>query len=353
MRRFWIAILTVTLISHLPFAAAVHHVLARAGVPYAWLFAAFFAALGVALLRGRLRRLRRDAPLPRWKAWLVEEPWYAHWCATIAAWPPLVIAVIGVLIHAAVTGAAGLSSRLGAAALGAYAGALLITTYGVAVRRRWLRVRTIDVPVIGLGAAFDGYRIAHLSDLHIGGLWPRSSAETWIRRVASLDVDLVALTGDYVTHGNAFHADVADVLSAMRGRDGVIAVMGNHDYFGDGEQLVDRIRARGVTMLRNDHLTIARGADAITIAGIDDTWSRRADVRRALMGAKEGQPIIALAHDPQLFPSSRAKALSSCSADTRTGVSSQSHSCRRASTSRVCRIASTPAATAQATPSFM
>jgi predicted MPP superfamily phosphohydrolase len=170
------------------------------------------------------------------------------------------------------------------------------------VRRRWVRVRTVDVPIAGLGVAFDGYRIAHLSDLHIGGLCPRARAERWCARVAALDVDLVALTGDYVTHGDAFHEDIAAVLSSMRARDGVIAVLGNHDYFGDIEALVTLLRARGVEVLRNQHRTLARGGSAITIAGVDDTWSRRADVEGAVAGRDEALPLLALAHDPQLFP---------------------------------------------------
>lgn len=302
MRRFWIAIFTVTLVSHVPFAVAAAFALAWLGAPHPSLLGAVLALAGVGLLGGRIRRARVDGPIPRWRVLLIEEPYYAHWCATLAAWPLLVVAVLGVLVHAVQAGAGSLGARLGAAALGVHGVALAFTAYGVMVRRRWVRVRSIDVPVAGLAAGFDGYRIAHLSDLHIGGLWPRARAARWIELLRGLDVDLVALTGDYVTHGDAFRDDIAAVLAEMRGRDGAVAVLGNHDYFCDVEALVAQIRARGVTVLRNEHLTVARGADAITIAGVDDTWSRRADVAQALTGAPQGQPIIALAHDPQLFP---------------------------------------------------
>src|SRR5262249_43039635 len=156
---------------------------------------------------GRLRRTRADEPIPDWKLLFVEEPYYAHWCATVLACPLVLLATLVVLARALVFGAAGRGAELGAAALVSYGAALALCGYGVMVRRHWVRVRTIDVPVAGLGAAFDGYRIAHLSDLHIGGLWPRRRAERWVRRVRDLDVDLVALTGDYVTHGDAFHED--------------------------------------------------------------------------------------------------------------------------------------------------
>src|SRR6185312_5245421 len=108
-------------------------------------------------------------------------------CAVVLAWPFLVVA----------WPAAALAGQgLGAAALGAYLAALAACLYGVLVRRRWVRVRALDLAIPGLGPAFDGYRIAQVSDLHIGGLWPRARAEAWVRRVAALDVDLVAMTGD-------------------------------------------------------------------------------------------------------------------------------------------------------------
>jgi hypothetical protein len=305
MRRFRTALFALTLVSQVPFAFGLAFALRLAGAPRAgWLSAAL--ALGaVLLLGGRLGRLGADRPIPRWKLLLVEEPYYAHWLATVAAWPLLALTGAAALGHAALAppgGAAALGSHLGAAAFASYLVALLISGYGVLVRRRWVRVRTLDVPIAGLDAAFDGYRIAQLSDLHVGGLWPRARAARWSDRVNALDVDLVALTGDYVTSGVAFHEDIAAVVSSMRARDGVVAVLGNHDYFGDAEALVTRLRARGVEVLRNQHRPLRRGGAEITIAGVDDTWSRSADVGRTVAGRDPSLPLLALAHDPQLFP---------------------------------------------------
>jgi len=304
MRRLWIALLALTLVSHAPFAAALAFALGVTGVPHAGWLAVMLASMPVVLLKGRLARARADRAIPRWRRLLIEEPYHAHWLATVAALPLVALTGAGVLVHAALAsgGAFGLEKRLGAAALASYVAALLISGYGVMVRRRWVRVRTLDVPIAGLDAAFDGYRIAHLSDLHLGPYCPRARASRWSERVNALDVDLVALTGDYVTSGDAFHEDIAAVLSSMRARDGVFAVLGNHDYFGDIEALVTRLRAGGVEVLRNQHRALVRGASAVTIAGVDDTWSRRADVARTVAGRAEGAPLIVLAHDPQLFP---------------------------------------------------
>jgi predicted MPP superfamily phosphohydrolase len=78
--------------------------------------------------------------------------------------------------------------------------------------------------------------------------------------------------------------------------------MGNHDYFGDGEPLIRMLREGGVTVLRNEWTTIERDGSRVTLAGVDDTWTRRADVARSLKGRDASLPVIALAHDPALFP---------------------------------------------------
>ena len=307
MRRFVSLLFLITLLSHLPFAAALTFALSRAGVGHAAWVALGITCVPVAMLRGRVARLRVDRPMSWWRLALIEEPWYAHWCATILAWPLLALSSLTALGAHALGAAHSSSTKLGVAACAAYALALVITSYGVMVRRRWVRVRSIDVALRGLPPRFDGYRIAHLSDLHIGGLWPRARAARWARRVNALDADLVALTGDYVTHGDSFHEDVAQVISSMRARDGAVAVLGNHDYFGDGDALARVLAQRGVTVLRNERCTIARGDEAITIAGVDDSWSGRASTARALEGAPTRGTLIALTHDPQLFPELAAR----------------------------------------------
>src|SRR5580704_11892188 len=231
MRRFRIALFILTSISHGVLALGLASALGYAGAPHAgWLALAASLAL-TAPIGGRLASARRDRPIPLWRIVLVEELYHAHWCAAAGACPAFLAAALGLAVHAIFAGPAGLGARLGAAALASYLCALLVALYAVFVRRRWVRVRTIDIPVAGLGAGFEGYRIAHLSDLHIGYLWPRPRAERWIARLRDIDADLVALTGDYVASSTAFHLDIAEVLGAMRGRDGAFAVMGNHDYF--------------------------------------------------------------------------------------------------------------------------
>jgi hypothetical protein len=306
MRRFWIALYTLTALTHAPFALGVARALNRAGVGRPALFVALLSiSVAAALLvRGRVVNARMDGPLPRWKLHLIEEPFYVHWCATLVSAPLFLLGALGLIARhllLVISARGSITAELGDLAIVTYVAGLALSLYGVVVRRRWVRVRTLEISVPGLGAELDGYRIAQLSDLHIGGLVPRRHAERWIARANALDVDLVALTGDYVTTGTAFHHDIAAALTALRARDGVVAVMGNHDYFGDGEPMMSLLRAGFVTVLRNEHRTITRGADRLVIAGVDDTYTRRADIERALAGRDERLPLVVLAHDPQLF----------------------------------------------------
>jgi predicted MPP superfamily phosphohydrolase len=304
MGRFFIALYGLTALCHIPFAMGLGFALRRAGVPAAPFLAIGVAAALVALLRGRIGRARYDRPMPAWRLLLVEEPYYIHWGATIASVPLTLVILAGSFVAGLASSEDGgrLPLGPGASALAAYLASFALAAWGVLVRRRWVRVRTLDVPIPDLPPSFEGYRIAQLSDLHIGSLCPRERGDRWVERVNGLDVDLVALTGDYVTNGVAFHKDIAAVITALRGKDGVVAVMGNHDYFGDGEPLISLLRRGGVTVLRNEWKTIERGEGRVTLAGVDDTWTRRADVARSMKGRDPALPVIALAHDPALFP---------------------------------------------------
>jgi predicted MPP superfamily phosphohydrolase len=78
--------------------------------------------------------------------------------------------------------------------------------------------------------------------------------------------------------------------------------MGNHDYFGDGEPLVTLLRKAGAVVLRNEGRTVTRGGDTLFVAGVDDTWTRRADLLRTLADRDPSACTLLLAHDPDLFP---------------------------------------------------
>ena len=174
----------------------------------------------------------------------------------------------------------------------------------------WKRPRVLahDVPIEGLPEAFDGFRVAQISDLHCGPFADGARVAAWVQSVNELRPDLIAVTGDLIASGSRFVPVVAAALSRLRAPHGVFASMGNHDYFTeDGEALVAALERAGLTVLRNRGVDVRRGGAVLHVAGVDDTWTRRHDLTRALAGRPAGAPALLLAHDPALFPEIAAR----------------------------------------------
>lgn len=303
MRRFFLGLWAFTALVHLVFLAALHHVLSSLRAPSPWPIALGVTLALVALFRYRLSLTASDRPISGLRR-TFEHLYHTHWCATLgAAVLAVVLGALLLLAHliAKIAGAT-LPELGGPLAVASYGIALAMATYGVWIRARWVRVRSIDVPVRGLDPALEGYKIAQLSDLHIGSHTSRRRTTSWVDTANAQQADMVALTGDYVTNGVLFHAEIARVLSRLRAKDAVVATLGNHDYFGDGEPLISLLGANGVVLLRNARHTIARHGATLEIAGVDDTWTRRADVALTMRGFDGSRPLIVLAHDPALFP---------------------------------------------------
>jgi uncharacterized protein len=195
---------------------------------------------------------------------------------------------------------AALAIRLGAPADATHlvAGILALGAGVVAVSGRPRLVRR-TVTIAGLPADLDGYRIGHISDVHCGRDTPASRVAKWVRRLNTLNLDLIAVTGDLITSGATYVDSVAEALGGLRARDGVYACMGNHDYFTDGEHLVHALERNGLTVLRNRGVTVR---SHLHVAGVDDTWTARNDMPTALAQRPSGAPVVLLAHDPNLFP---------------------------------------------------
>lgn len=294
--RFARGIQRFTIAIHVPVSVAFGEILRRLGAPWPFALGLGLAALSFAPFPGVLASLLWDRPRSTARRLLLEEPYYVHWCACFASALPITLACIVWPLACLVRG---LPVALpGTFALGVHGFFLVLAAYGVLVRRKRVVVNEIEVPIEGLPAAFDGYRIAHLSDLHVGGFSPLATALGWAALANAQKPDLTVITGDLVTSGTAFHDDIAEAVAALRAKDGTVVSMGNHDYFGEGDPLVDKLRDRGVTVLRNAAQLVRRANDELRIAALDDTWTRRDDLPRVLA---DGVPTVLLAHDPDLF----------------------------------------------------
>ena len=301
MSRFRKILFAATTLVHVPFLVAAADAARRLGASsvVAWCSGTLLAAAGLALFFGRAHNVAEDWHRPWWQTWLVDLPYFWHWCACIYCLvPSLLYCLVEPLVDLARGAPVGPSTSF---FFWTYASGLVVAGYGCTVRRWFFVMRRIDIPVRGLDPHFDGYTIAQLSDLHIGAFHPLWWGKRWARAANAAAADAVVVTGDMVTSGVAFHEDIAELVGGLRGKDGVYVIMGNHDYFGEGEPLVSLLREREVRVLRNQGVVLERDGARLFLAGIDDTWTKRADLDAALEERPEGVPTVLLAHDPERF----------------------------------------------------
>jgi len=168
------------------------------------------------------------------------------------------------------------------------------------------RLVRMEIPLARWPKALDGFRIAQISDIHIGPLLDRRFARHLTERVNALGADLVCVTGDLVDGSARLLADEVAPFRELRAPHGVFFVTGNHDHYSGAGDWVDVVEKLGLVVLRNRNVTVsARGAEFV-LAGVDDHRGgfgdgQREDLPKALAGRDPALPVVLLAHDPGTF----------------------------------------------------
>lgn len=168
------------------------------------------------------------------------------------------------------------------------------------------RVEEREITLPGWPRALDGLRVAHLSDIHVGGAMDRARLLEVAALTAAARPDLVLHTGDFLTHRSGdFDAPLYEALARLTPRYGQWACLGNHD-FDDPDRLVAKLRAAGVTVLRDELVVLDLDGQPLELGGLDfafDRANRAAIAARKLARwpARGAAPRLLLDHDPSHF----------------------------------------------------
>ncbi len=187
--------------------------------------------------------------------------------------------------------------------------------YGVAIGRFDFQVNHNKVEFATLPAAFDGFRIVHISDLHLGSFHGyKDRVRKAVKIVNSLEPDMIVFTGDLVNNFTA-EADVfIDILSQMAAPSGMFSILGNHDY-GDYYQWdSEREKARnmedmfdvkekiGFRLLMNEWDSLVVDGEKIAVIGVENwgepPFPQYGDLEKAMKGTENFPFRILLSHDP-------------------------------------------------------
>lgn len=187
-----------------------------------------------------------------------------------------------------------------------------VATWGFREAVAFPEIVEVEIAVERLPAAFEGYRIAQLSDIHVGPTIRGEFLAAVVDRVNELDPDLVAITGDLVDGTvDRLGPEIAS-LGRLRASDGAFFVTGNHEYYWDAEAWIDELRRLGLVVLENEHRTIERQGARLLVAGCRDYRAasmfpdKVSDPVGARSDAPECEASILLAHQPQSYQAALA-----------------------------------------------
>ena len=185
---------------------------------------------------------------------------------------------------------------LGAAGLG-------VVTYAGTHARHELEITERTFKIRNLPDAFQGFRIAQLSDIHLEEYTEPSFLETAVQRINALNPELVLLTGDFISRGPRsvdFSLKMAGVCAEIL--EGIKApqrygILGNHDAMVDPIKIPEILRAHGTPMLIDSHIPIERGSDRFWLAGSQDPGVLGCDLD-ATIPVSPYAPVVFMCHEP-------------------------------------------------------
>nr|WP_287801641.1 metallophosphoesterase [Prevotella sp.] len=191
---------------------------------------------------------------------------------------------------------------------------------------RKLEVKQITYSSPDLPPYFDGYKILHFTDFHLG-TFPKDTdfVEKVVECANNEDVELMAFTGDLVNNSATEVAPYLETLKQLHAPDGIYSVWGNHDYCEyDNNHSIGALKRNrkmlfgfqkelGWTQLMNEHVTLSHGLASIEIIGVENAgnppFSNRANLKKAMKGIVDKKAFkILLTHDPHHWRKEALKA---------------------------------------------
>lgn len=172
----------------------------------------------------------------------------------------------------------------------------------------WLSVTRTNISCDRRSAGLNGLRIGLLSDFHFRPEADHDLLESVVSAVNHERLDLIALTGDFMSANPKVIDPLLKQLSKIRAAHGVFAVMGNHDGWAGNRSVIRRqFEKAGISFLINEHSKISIRNEPLAIAGTDFVWLGKPDPVKTLRGISADTPVLALVHEPDYFDSMAAQ----------------------------------------------
>ena len=186
---------------------------------------------------------------------------------------------------------------------------LVLLLWAFVIEPNRLVLNEVEIKLPEWPSSLNHLKIVSVADLHAG---TRYIDEAKLERVVAMtnqtQPDLIVLLGDFVSQNKDDQVlmepeKIADKLKGLRARYGVFAVLGNHDWWYNGQRVKHALETAGIRVLENDVAQIQMNGQTVWLLGVPDYWTRQPlDIRPALAKINAPGPIIALTHNPDVFP---------------------------------------------------
>lgn len=180
--------------------------------------------------------------------------------------------------------------------------------YGTFIEPARLIDRSETIQIAHWPRELNGLKIAVLSDIHVGG-WAIDDKKLRliVERTNALQPDVIVIAGDYMSGDGwmkrrVMPEEFAPALKGFKAPLGVYSVLGNHDWWWNGNRVRNVLEANGIKVLEDEVFKIEGKGAPLWIIGLADLWTRPQHVAETIAKVPEGETVIALTHNPDLFP---------------------------------------------------
>lgn len=175
---------------------------------------------------------------------------------------------------------------------------LILLTYSY-LETKWIKVTTINIESHDIPNTFDGKRIVFVSDIHHGANLSIDRVKKLVLQINNLQPDIIILGGDYVSREEKYIVPVFAELGKLKSKFGVYAVLGNHDYFVNGDLTKKMLLRNGIKLCNNKSYWIKIQHDRIKIGGVDDPDGSKQEIDSTITDVHKNNFCILISHRPE------------------------------------------------------